>query len=385
MQTLISKKSLAELRLIQLLLERFLASIDTSQRSHARQSALSGCLHAIQTIHLWLSQSAQKGHDNLLDKQIQLANTVVSQGGINDAARKFLRSSDFNSLLTRTDLAFIQCPSNPVLPGPQCSPSESLSFDPLRFFPCVVGSGRLAAAFLAGFQSLGVPNHHITIFSRSSLTSRAPLNTWLRTFLDQEPDVESYRQFTFQQTPPTVQPGPLFLMIKRKGFDDPRLRDWLRIFRQQNHVPAVINLMAGGALNPYDDTELVMRSNVLVARPGGGNLLVQKSQMESTAWKHVEHILRAMGNVIPVDSASTQAKLTFFTSTLPLVFLTEINRACYQSVPNKEVNRLVLNSCMGRFQLLQKVLNGHLIACKSLDSALEASALKYMDIYLGAI
>lgn len=145
---------------------------------------------------------------------------------------------------------------------------------------------------------------------------------------------------------------------------------------------AVINFMAGGALDPHDETELVMRSNVLVARPGGGNLLVQESQMTSTAWQYVEHVLRATGNVIPVDSTSTQAKLTFFTSTLPLVFLIEIDRACYHSLPIKEVDHLMLNSCAEHFQLVQKLLNGHPIACKPLDSILEAVAVKYMEIYL---
>lgn len=93
-------------------------------------------------------------------------------------------------------------------------------------------------------------------------------------------------------------------------------------------------------------------------------------------------VLCAMGNVLPVFDQAIQAKLTFLTSTVPLVFLTEIDQVCYRDLPVEQANRLVLHTWAERYHTTRALLDGHNHATRPADPTLEAAALRYMEIYL---
>ncbi|KAI0562547.1 hypothetical protein FGB62_58g021 [Gracilaria domingensis] len=115
--------------------------------------------------------------------------------------------------------------------------------------------------------------------------------------------------------------------------------------------------MAGGPLFKEEPTELCARANVLVARPPGGIALVSQVDTERDVWRVVEPCLHALALVLLVRDDQLRARLTFFTSTFPLVLLAEIDGACYREMSTAHVDRLVLQTWAERYRLTHALLH----------------------------
>lgn len=364
------------------MLDCFLNQSHSLHTNEIRQLALSGLLNSIQGILHFLNHSTQQS-SNLLNKQNKFAETVVSKGGLNDSALEYLRNPHFIACLTASS-AFTNLPKCMNSTNLQQSTLPTSTFDSSNFFPCVIGSGRLAASFLVAFQKLGIPNNNVTIISRSPLNVNTSPAIWMRIFMGDDPNINCYKHFTFDDMPSLIGKGPVFLLVKKKAFDDSQRRIWLQTFRERNNFPLMVNLMAGGALNPYDEQEFVIRANVLVSQANGtGNLLCHLPQLKRKSWQTLQPILDSLGKVLPVDDPLIQGKLTFFTSTIPLVFLTEIDRICFGNLPTEEVNGLLLQTWVERYNIIKTLMNNQHYYASEKDPALEAASLRYMGIYLG--
>lgn len=146
--------------------------------------------------------------------------------------------------------------------------------------------------------------------------------------------------------------------------------------------------MAGGPVNEDDPLEVVVRANVLVAFPKGGNLVVTNSTVHSDKWRKVEPLLTALGQVLVVPCSKLQAHMTFFSSTLPIVFLCELDRACTENLPVDRRNRYMQYMMRERYLIFRAMLEDNFYATSSNSSGMQIEQLKeigieYMKIYLG--
>jgi len=381
MKPLFSSNTLLEGHLIWNLLERFLEDLHPTIRNEARLTALKGYAKAVSTI----ARTIKPG-TGALTHLGQVAETVVSKGGLNDAARAYLRASHFSDLVrSHSSPTTAHQVSIPETPGIE----KKNDFEPASYYPCILGSGRLAAAFLTGFQRLGVPNRNITLFSRSPLTTSSPLMKWAVILGEGDPIPEQCLDPSFKGTLDHP-PNAFFLLLKRRAFEDPTFRERFLAFRKRNGNSIVVNLMAGGRLDLKDPGELVVRANVLISQPDGGNLLCHGPQWENENFGHVFSALSEMGQLLPFSNMELLGKLTFFTSTLPIVFTNQFDSALYKHLDNKEADPLLTATWNERSRfadamacpLRQKELV-NIIRKTQVHTQLQQITEKYMQIYLG--
>lgn len=406
-------------RLILLLLQRFLQGFPPGDVSdEARRVALRGYGHAISSL-VQVLFSEQDG-SLLLTRQSQIAQTVVSLGGLNDAARTYLRGQDSN---------FVQLVQTTVVPftisdgdentarkyvGPVTEQKETL---PESFRPMVLGSGRLAAAFVAGFQRLGVPNDNLALFSRSPpavshndhMTTTAtettttnpahPFQTWLQLLGSGHP---APRRWYSPETMGVKNEGDddgycpdvIFLLIKRKAFDNLEFRQSFQCFWDRCGRPVLVNLMAGKPLELLLEhnavvEEVVVRANVLVSHPGAGNLLCCSKQRHNPDFAPAFRVLSHLGQLLSFSRREMLGKLTFFTSTVPLVLMSEFDQALHAKDGHRSV---VLRHNLAAAWAERIGVSNDLLATTDADiegaeadvlTDLEEVAMKYMEIYLG--
>ena len=99
-------------------------------------------------------------------------------------------------------------------------------------------------------------------------------------------------------------------------------------------------------------------------------------------------MLTALGQLLPVNNKSLLAKLTFFTSTLSLVFMNHIDNVLFADLPTGRANGAMLATWSRRYQTARYLLENHTSTggeplSEPLNPVLEDIALRYMAIYLG--